>query len=146
MLCPLGHTKGEALLQTRVETRAHSPWPSSLARAPGEQQQGCSCEVQTPCCKFRCSHPLSKTLDQLSQHSSDWMAKLPQHCQWMCPDANHLSPTELLSPYSVLHPSDTRFAATEQPDCTRLDPQHCVADGCPPCAETNPATADCAQV
>lgn len=29
------------------------------------------------------------------------MAKLPQHCQWMmCPDANHLSPTALLSPYS----------------------------------------------
>lgn len=62
-LQPTGHTEGEALLQTRVETGAHSLWSSSLARAPGEQQQGCSYEVQAPCCNPSCSHILSKPCD-----------------------------------------------------------------------------------
>lgn len=68
---------------------------------------------------------LPKPLDRLSQHSDNWMAKLPQHCRRvMCPDANNLSPTALLSPYSVpLHPSkdgsDTRLCCHR---ATKLHP------------------------
>lgn len=132
MLHALGHTEGEALLWTRPETGAQSPQPSLIARTPGKQQHRCSCEVQTTHCNPRCNpryHSLSKPLDQLTQHSGDWMAKLPQHCQRvMRPDANNLSTTAFLSPYSVpLHlskgGSDTRLHCHK---ATKLHPTGCT--------------------